>query len=287
MILGFAGRLRSGKSELAKVCQEHGYEIMSFATPLKELCADLLSITIDELNTLKNNGTRINILINNELCEKMAKETDIPIDIIEEISLGKVIGDVREMLQFVGTDLIRKYNADWHVNRIRERLDENKDYVFDDVRFKNEKKMINSLGGDCWFVIRPKIDQISNHESETSLTWQDCFNKIIINDKTLEYLRFKWENFLDDYANSVTSRDDEFNRILESYPQNRIEKLSALDMLFISEDFFTYHQVDIRKEDVAEFKMTKWNGLQINYKDGATIEVYHNMLVIEDLKMLM
>ena len=287
MILGFAGRLRSGKSELAKVCQEHGYEIMSFATPLKELCADLLSVTIDELNSLKNNGTRINILINNELCEKMAKETDIPIDIIEEISLGKVIGDVREMLQFVGTDLIRKYNTDWHVNRIRERLDENKDYVFDDVRFKNEKKMINSLGGDCWFVIRPKIDQISNHESETSLTWQDCFNKIIINDKTLEYLRFKWENFLDDYANSVTSRDDEFNRILESYPQNRIEKLSALDMLFISEDFFTYHQVDIRKEDVAEFKMTKWNGLQINYKDGATIEVYHNMLVIEDLKMLM
>lgn len=286
MILGFAGRLRSGKSELAKVCQEHGYEIMSFATPLKELCADLLSITIDELNTLKNNGTRINILINDELCEKMAKETDIPIDIIEETSLGKVIGDVREMLQFVGTDLIRKYNTDWHVNRIRERLDENKDYVFDDVRFKNEKKMINSLGGDCWFVIRPKIDQISNHESETSLTWQDCFNKIIINDKTLEYLRFKWENFLDDYANSVTSRDDEFNRILESYPQNKIENLSALDMLFISEDFFTYSPREINKDCVAGFKFTPGSGLQISYQDG-TIEIVYNMLVIEDLKMLM
>lgn len=287
MILGFAGRLRSGKTELAKVCQEHGYEIMSFATPLKELCADLLSVTIDELNSLKNNCIKINILINNELCEKISKETDIPIDIVEDVSLGKVIADAREMLQFIGTDLIRKYNEDWHVNKIKERLDKDKNYVFDDVRFKNEKKMINSLGGDCWFVIRPKIDQVSNHESETSLTWKDCFNKIIINDKTLEYLRFKWENFLDDYTNSVSRRDDEFNRILEMYPQNGIEKLSALDMLFISEDFFTYHQVDIKREDVAEFKITKWNGLQINYKDGVTIEVYHNMLVIEDLKMLM
>ena len=180
MILGFAGRLRSGKTELAKVCQEHGYEIMSFATPLKELCADLLSVTIDELNSLKNNCIKINILINNELCEKISKETDIPIDIVEDVSLGKVIVDAREMLQFIGTDLIRKYNEDWHVNKIKERLDKDKNYVFDDVRFKNEKKMINSLGGDCWFVIRPKIDQVSNHESETSLTWKDCFNKIII-----------------------------------------------------------------------------------------------------------
>jgi len=286
MILGFAGRLRSGKTELAKVCQEHGYEIMSFATPLKELCADLLSVTIDELNSLKNNCIKINILINNELCEKISKETDIPIDIVEDVSLGKVIVDAREMLQFIGTDLIRKYNEDWHVNKIKERLDKDKNYVFDDVRFKNEKKMINSLGGDCWFVIRPKIDQVSNHESETSLTWKDCFNKIIINDKTLEYLRFKWENFLDDYTNSVSRRDDEFNRILEMYPQNRIENLSALDMLFISEDFFTYSPREIKKDCVAGFKFTPGSGLQISYQDG-TIEIVYNMLVIEDLKMLM
>ncbi len=286
MILGFAGRLRSGKTELAKVCQEHGYEIMSFATPLKELCADLLSVTIDELNSLKNNCIKINILISNELCEKISKETDIPIDIVEDVSLGKVIVDAREMLQFIGTDLIRKYNEDWHVNKIKERLDKDKNYVFDDVRFKNEKKMINSLGGDCWFVIRPKIDQVSNHESETSLTWKDCFNKIIINDKTLEYLRFKWENFLDDYTNSVSRRDDEFNRILEMYPQNRIENLSALDMLFISEDFFTYSPKEIKKDCVAGFKFTPGSGLQISYQDG-TIEIVYNMLVIEDLKMLM
>lgn len=286
MILGFAGRLRSGKTELAKVCQEHGYEIMSFATPLKELCADLLSVTIDELNSLKNNCTKINILINNELCEKISKETDIPIDIVEDVSLGKVIADAREMLQFIGTDLIRKYNEDWHVNKIKERLDKDKNYVFDDVRFKNEKKMIESLGGDCWFVIRPQIDVLSNHESEISIKWKDCFNKIIINDGTLECLKFKWENFLDNYSSTVSHRDEEFNRILEACPKNRIEKLSALDMLFIPNDFFTYNPREIEKEKVATYKITPENSLMITYKDG-TIEMIYNMLVIEDLKLLM
>lgn len=287
MILGFAGRCRSGKTELAKVCQEHGYEVMSFATPLKELCANILAISVDGLNELKNNGDVLQFVINDDICTILSEETGIPLDVTKDVCGGKMLYNVRHMLQFIGTDLIRKYNEDWHVNKIKERLDKDKNYVFDDVRFKNEKKMIETLGGDCWFVIRPQIDILSNHESETSLMWKDCFNKIIINDKTLEYLRFKWENFLDDYTNSVSRRDDEFNRILEMYPQNGIEKLSALDMLFISEDFFTYHQVDIKREDVAEFKITKWNGLQINYKDGVTIEVYHNMLVIEDLKMLM
>ena len=41
MIIGFCGRLRSGKSELSKVCQKHGYQPLSFAIPLKELCADI------------------------------------------------------------------------------------------------------------------------------------------------------------------------------------------------------------------------------------------------------
>lgn len=286
MILGFAGRLRSGKSELAKVCEANGYKVMSFATPLKELCATVLHVTIDELNSLKNNGTKINIVVNEEICETLSKETEIPIDIVEEASLGRVIGDVREMLQFVGTDLIRKYNSDWHVNKISRMIEPGKDYVFDDVRFPNEKKMITSLGGDCWFVVRPMIGNISNHESETSIKWKDCFNKIIINDKSLEYLKFKWETFLDDYGNSVSHRDDEFNRILEVCPENRIEALSALDMLFISEDMFTYEERVIDRDKVVGFFLTPGNGLKIYYKDGS-FEFVYNKLVIEDLKMIM
>lgn len=286
MIIGFAGRCRSGKTELAKVCQEHGYEVMSFATPLKELCANILAISVDGLNELKNNGDVLQFVINDDVCTILSEETGIPLDVTKDVCGGKMLYNVRHMLQFIGTDLIRKYNEDWHVNKIKERLDKDKNYVFDDVRFKNEKKMIETLGGDCWFVIRPQIDILSNHESETSLTWKDCFNKIIINDKSLEYLKFKWETFLDDYENSVTHRDDEFNRILEVCPENRIEALSALDMLFISEDMFTYEERVIPREKVNGLLLTPGNGLKICYKDGS-FEFVYNKLVIEDLKMIM
>ena len=56
MIIGFAGRMRSGKTELAKICEDAGFEKLYFALPLKQLCADLMDISIDELNKWKNKG---------------------------------------------------------------------------------------------------------------------------------------------------------------------------------------------------------------------------------------
>ncbi len=283
MIIGFCGRMRSGKTELAKVCSAHGYEIMSFATPLKQLSAHLIGTTVKELNDLKNNNVDINLTIDGEMCNMLSNETEIPEATVRSISLGKVIPNVRDLLQFVGTDLIRKYNTDWHVNKVREMIKPDKDYVFDDVRFPNEMKMINSLGGDCWFVIRPMLGNISNHESETSIKWKDCYNKIIINDRTLDYLIFKWDIFLTDgYEKSVKAREEMF----ENYPSERINNLSVLDMLFISDDMFTYVPREIEKEKVEGFMLTPGNGLKIYYKDGS-FEFIYNKLVIEDLKTIM
>ena len=79
-------------------------------------------------------------------------------------------------------------------------------YVIDDVRFPNERKMIEELGGTCWFIIRPKLDNVSNHLSETALKWQE-FENIIVNDKSLEYLKYRWNIFIeDDYIESLNSR---------------------------------------------------------------------------------
>ena len=138
MILGFAGRCRSGKTELAKVCQELGYKKLYFALPLKQLCADILDISIDTLNQAKNDNTDIGLTINDDICTILSEETGIPLEEVKKTCYGKTINNVREMLQFIGTDLIRKYDADWHVNRIKEMIDTNYNYVIDDVRFPNE-----------------------------------------------------------------------------------------------------------------------------------------------------
>lgn len=286
MVLGLCGRMRSGKTELAKVCEKYGYERLYFALPLKRLCADLLDISLDELNRAKAEKYDIGVTIGKDMCEIISEETDIPLDVVTDTCLGVVIKDVRHMLQFIGTDLIRKYNTDWHVNRIREMIDVNKDYVIDDVRFKNEKALVEELGGDCWFVIRTTLENISNHESETSITWNDCWNKIIINDSTLSNLLFKWETFIDNYIQSCTIRDKEFNRILEDGSKDEITPLSIYDMLLLSKDFFTYLPKTFEKENIKNISMNEDHSVFITYNDDS-MELIDNKILIEEIKMLL
>ena len=286
MILGLCGRMRSGKTELAKVCVEKGFTKLYFALPLKQLCADILDVSIDELNRLKGDNTDISLQLNDDICKILSEETDIPLDVVKETCLGKTISTVREMLQFIGTDLIRQYNKDWHVNRIREMINPDINYVIDDVRFPNEKKLIQELGGDCWFIIRPTLDNVSNHESETSLSFNDCWNRIIINDGTLQLLLFKWTLFLGDYEKSCATRDKEFDRILETCDKGGLEKMTILDILFISKWLFDYIPKEINKEDVRDIKMTESGGVQITYNDDS-IEMIYNPLNIEEIKLIL
>lgn len=284
MIIGFAGRMRSGKTELAKICQKNGYEKLYFALPLKQLCADILDISIDELNRAKNENIPIEITIGKDVCEILSEETNIPIGKTIEICDGKYLHTVRDMLQFIGTDYIRKYNSDWHVNRIREMIKDNVNYVIDDVRFPNEKRMIEELGGDCWFVTRTTLNNVSNHESETSITWKDCMNKVIVNNSTLNELLFKWEIFMDNYTRSCAIRDEEFNKILENGLNEDIASLSVLSVLMLSPSLFDYCPKDIEKNSVDSITMNEDKSVFIKYIDGS-VEMVDHPLIIEDLKI--
>lgn len=286
MIIGFCGRCRSGKTVLSEVCMKYGYQRLSFAMPLKQLCADILDVSIDKLNQAKNERIPIQLTINEDICKILSEETDIPLETTKELCNGKYIESVRDMLQFIGTDYIRKHNKDWHVNKIKEMINGNTNYVFDDVRFPNEKKMIENLGGDCWFVTRTTLDDISNHESETSITWKDCFNKIIINNTTLNEMLFKWEIFMDNYTRSCTIRDEEFNRILENGLENIIDSLSVLSVLMLPKYLFTYVPKEINKNDIDSISMNEDKSVFVKYKDG-TIEMIDHPLVIEDLKIFL
>jgi hypothetical protein len=245
-----------------------------------------LDVSIEALNDAKNKGTDIGLHIDDNICTILSDETGIPIEQVKETCYGKTMSTVREMLQFIGTDLIRKYNPDWHVNRIKEMIEPDTDYVIDDVRFPNEKKMIEDLGGDCWFVTRTTLDNVSNHESETSITWHNCWNKLIINDTTLQFLRFKWNAFMGDYVRSCSLRDKEFDRILENGLTAEITPMSVGDFLMLSSCMFSYTPKDINKKDVKNMKMTENNALQITYNDDS-IELVYNQLIIEDLKTLL
>ena len=285
-IISFAGRLQSGKTELAKICENYGYKKLYFALPLKQLCADILDVSIDALNQAKKDNTPIQLTINDDICTILSNETNIPLDTTKDICNGKYMETVRDMLQFIGTDYIRKYNEDWHVNKIKEMIDENTNYVIDDVRFKNEKKMIEELGGDCWFIIRPTFQNISNHISETSITWQQCYNKVIINDSTLDALKFKWDVFMDNYDYASNLREKEFHKLLEEGISNRIEAFSMLSLLMLTKHLFTYVPKEFNKDDINTITMNEDKSVFVKYKDG-TVEMIENPLNIEELKIFL
>lgn len=203
-IISFAGRKRSGKSTLAKAIKKNVENccIISIADNLKYLCADLLCIGIDELNRMKDDGTTFEEKVDAGWISIINRSTKISKDdIFNEIG-DKTFTSVREMLQVIGTDVIRKYNSEWHIDKTIEHIkeiDDNITVIVDDVRFPNEKEKLEGIGSDIFFIMRPNMFEVSNHMSEIALAYDDfCPNKVIINDiteKTLcdEFIKFYYD----------------------------------------------------------------------------------------------
>jgi hypothetical protein len=285
-IIGFSGRCRSGKSTLADICEKYGYKRLYFALPLKTICAEFLNISIDELNRLKNENIGIDIDISNDAIEYFSEQTKIPIETVQMVIGGKHIKNVREMLQVIGTDLIRGYNMNWHINKIREMINPDKKYVIEDVRFPNEKEMIEELGGENWFVVRPQLSNISHHISEESLKWQDFGDNVIINNKSLEYLSVTWENFLLNYDMSVKLRQKLVVDIsLKGLGCIKDDAFTLSDSLFISPYFFNYKKNNINEEQIRNVSLNDKGNAVVELKDGSILLI-SNPLNIEDLKFL-
>ena len=285
MIIAFSGRIGSGKSELAKICQNKGFEKLYFALPLKQLVANLIHVGIEDINPLKNVEKKYKFTKKDYIY--LANETNIPFETIRDEMKNVKLNTVRQLLQFIGTDIIRKYNPNWHVNKIKTMIDKDKNYVFDDVRFPNELKLIKELGGDCWFIIRPIINNVSNHTSEISLTWKDFDDKVIINDGNLEKFIYKWTVFFENYDKALKIRDkyttsNTFKKIL----YNIFEPLSAADMLEISTEFYSYKPRTFNKENIQNITQDNNNVVTITYKDN-TKELVKNAINIEDMKLIL
>lgn len=284
-IIAFCGRKESGKTELAKICEEFGYEKISFATPLKKLVSELISCDINKINSLKN--IESNYIFGAVDCSFISSETNIPVSVVKEKILDKSFKNVRQILQYIGTDLIRKYNPNWHVEKMKSIINNDRKYVIDDVRFQNEANLISELGGDLWFVVRPKLDNISNHESENSLKWQD-FDNIIVNDKSLEYLKFNWKLFMEnDYVKSLEKRNVIMDKLIGNKENinlllNNDDMFTIADSLFISKHEFTYNSKFLNF--VPKNKIICEDCYIVVYNDENEAEIVNNPLMIEDLK---
>lgn len=144
MIVGLTGRKGCGKSSVANIFRDRlGYEVLSFASPIKDMLR-VLGLGDAELND----------------------------PVIKEIVLDEYGKSPRELMQLLGTEFGRALvrNSIW-VTALEKRIDPDKNYVIDDVRFPNEAAMIHANGGKVVRVYRPMQEEEAedNHISEAGI----------------------------------------------------------------------------------------------------------------------
>lgn len=235
-IISFSGRKESGKSELANLCADYGYEKKSFATALKQLICKTTGLSsIEELNTYKDKPIGVNI--GKHELDVLEKETGIDREYIKNTS-GKIIelSTGRDWLQVIGTDVIRTCDPDWHVRKTLATLEPGKKYVFDDTRFRNELKALKEMGAECWYIIRTKTDNISNHLSETSLDYIMFDYNVIVNNIPLHKFKERWERYLKYPQVLRMLRERLVNGITGNKPIRSIPE-EALELFFVYNQF--------------------------------------------------
>lgn len=138
-----------GKSAVASHLQTyHGYNIVSFATPLKHL-------TIHFLRYLGYDNAAATRLVYH------AKEELIP-----ELGVS-----CRHLQRTLGTEWGRTCVSPtvwiqcWSV-QAHEYLQQDRPVVVDDVRFPNEAEAVTSLGGALWRIDRPNSNPDISHASD-------------------------------------------------------------------------------------------------------------------------
>ena len=176
-LVGFSGYARSGKDSAAgSLVATRGFTKKSFAEQLKAAVYALDPLVKHRRfwNTKFHFATtRLSSLVDSRGWEGAKDEAS---------------GEVRRLLQFMGTEVGRKlFGEDFWVQQALNGYTAKDKVVFTDVRFPNEAKAIKDLGGVVLRVTRKGIHAVSDHPSEISLDhWK--FDGEIRNDGSIEEL---------------------------------------------------------------------------------------------------
>ena len=187
MVIAIVGKTGHGKSEVAKPYQQKGYKLIKFADTLKDLVCLLINVDREFIEAHKDDLK--DYTIDNEL---LANELALTVEDITSIRTSATYSSIRELLQFLGTNIIRKYYPTWHVDKLKAKIVGDANYCVDDLRFLNEVSAIKDLGGIIIRITRPsKVDGRTDVTGHTSETEQDNIlsDYCIVNDGTLEDLK--------------------------------------------------------------------------------------------------
>jgi energy-coupling factor transporter ATP-binding protein EcfA2 len=286
-LVAFAGRKSSGKSTLAQYLGKLGYEKKSFADHIKYVVGEMFGV--DKYTIQEKKEDKIELIVEHKEISILSKLSGFDVSALNPFfSNTKIFYSYREALQYIATDVLRNFDNDYHVKKTLESLSNGGYYVIDDMRFMNEKKAVNELGGKCYFVVNPSNMNISNHESEISLNWSNDFDYIILNNSPLEEF-VKIVNLLNSDIPNITDYNNYF--INYSYkPECRFMLDFSIRNAFLAgilyrsnleyNEHFGYHLKNI-EEKIFLLLGKECDG---KYMKNEEYMVITNPLVLENLK---
>lgn len=182
VLIGFGYKKRVGKDTTADVLvRDYGFTKMSFAEPLKNLCACIQASSggIEDLGPTSHRDNDLAVSIHNWFetnCNTCAAERmtnflmpALIVQLTQDPDLFDLddSGKPRKLLQFIGTDCMREISEDFWVNFLFDK-ELPQHTAITDVRFPNELKAIKAKGGVTVLVNR--VTGLSDtHSSETAL----------------------------------------------------------------------------------------------------------------------
>lgn len=155
MLIGLAGYAGAGKDTVGKILVDHyNFKRIAFADKVKEL-----ALRIDP--TICDNKT-------------FSDGVDVPLSWVVERDgweTAKRSPQVRELLQRIGAGVRDVLDLDaWIDAALRRYSPYGIATVITDVRYPNELDVIRENGGVVWWIDRPGVGPVNDHESENSVS---------------------------------------------------------------------------------------------------------------------
>ncbi len=156
-----------GKSTAARFLQAQGFDLVSFAAPLRSMVFSLLS----DLGFTS--------------AEAFALLHERKEEVLPDLGVSP-----RHLMRTLGTEWGRGcVHPNLWLQSFQSRLAGLQLVVVDDVRFPNETELICRLGGEVWLLQRPGHDRPAEHSSDGGLNDWDGFARTIDNSGSLADLK--------------------------------------------------------------------------------------------------
>jgi hypothetical protein len=183
-VISFSGAIGAGKTSCCNFLRDrHGATILNFADGLKGMVCDMYQVDLVTLNANKDRPWAVALPLFPRMAEIITKQTGIA---AEHIDATRRFKSYREVLQYIGTDIIRKHCPNWHIDNLAKRaakIDGN--IAIGDTRFPDELAFVkNVLGGHTIYLARGSMaNGAGAHSSETSIIPDMC-DEVILNERT-------------------------------------------------------------------------------------------------------